>query len=77
MSTPRTVLITGGNRSIGLALDTPGGLEVLYEIVRGCDVFVTNFLPDARERLRATLAPLTTLATPSPVGAARAARSRR
>ena len=41
-----------GKRSIGLALDTPGGLDVLYEIVRGCDVFVTNFLPDARERLR-------------------------
>ena len=41
-----------GKRSIGLALDTPGGLEVLYDIVRGCDVFVTNFLPDARERLR-------------------------
>jgi crotonobetainyl-CoA:carnitine CoA-transferase CaiB-like acyl-CoA transferase len=41
-----------GKRSIGLALEQPAALEVLYEIVRRSDVFVTNFLPDARARLR-------------------------
>src|SRR4051794_15849459 len=41
-----------GKRSIGLALEHPEGLEVLYELVRGADVFSTNFLPDARRRLK-------------------------
>ncbi|MBY4039217.1 CoA transferase [Rhodococcus fascians] len=39
-------------RGIGLALENPEALEVLYEIVRNSDVFVTNFLPDARARLK-------------------------
>jgi crotonobetainyl-CoA:carnitine CoA-transferase CaiB-like acyl-CoA transferase len=39
-------------RSIGLALEHPEGLEVLYELVRRADVFTTNFLPDARARLK-------------------------
>jgi crotonobetainyl-CoA:carnitine CoA-transferase CaiB-like acyl-CoA transferase len=41
-----------GKRSVGLALEHPDALEVLYEIVRRSDVFVTNFLPDARSRLK-------------------------
>jgi len=41
-----------GKRSVGLALENPDALEVLYEIVRRSDVFVTNFLPDARARLK-------------------------
>jgi crotonobetainyl-CoA:carnitine CoA-transferase CaiB-like acyl-CoA transferase len=41
-----------GKRSIGLALDTPGGYQVLMDLVAGADVFVTNFLPDARRRLK-------------------------
>jgi crotonobetainyl-CoA:carnitine CoA-transferase CaiB-like acyl-CoA transferase len=41
-----------GKRSIGLALDTPGGYEVLMELVRDADVFLINFLPDARRRLK-------------------------
>jgi crotonobetainyl-CoA:carnitine CoA-transferase CaiB-like acyl-CoA transferase len=41
-----------GKRSIGLALEQPEALELLYEIVRRSDVFVTNFLPDARVRLK-------------------------
>jgi crotonobetainyl-CoA:carnitine CoA-transferase CaiB-like acyl-CoA transferase len=40
-----------GKRSIGLALERPEALEVLHAIVRRSDVFVTNFLPDARARL--------------------------
>jgi crotonobetainyl-CoA:carnitine CoA-transferase CaiB-like acyl-CoA transferase len=41
-----------GKRSIGLALEQPDALAVLHEIIRRSDVFVTNFLPDARTRLK-------------------------
>jgi crotonobetainyl-CoA:carnitine CoA-transferase CaiB-like acyl-CoA transferase len=41
-----------GKRSVGLALEQPDSLEVLYEIARTSDVFLTNFLPDARRRLK-------------------------
>src|SRR5436305_6065372 len=34
-----------GKRSIGLALERPEAREVLYELVRRSDVFLTNFLP--------------------------------
>ena len=44
-----------GKRSIGLALEDPGARAVLDDIVRTSDVFLTNFLPDARERLRLEL----------------------
>jgi crotonobetainyl-CoA:carnitine CoA-transferase CaiB-like acyl-CoA transferase len=40
-----------GKRSIGLALEHPEAREVLFDMVRRSDVFVTNFLPDARARL--------------------------
>ena len=40
-----------GKRSIGLDLAVPSGHEVLMELVRDADVFVTNFLPSARKRL--------------------------
>jgi crotonobetainyl-CoA:carnitine CoA-transferase CaiB-like acyl-CoA transferase len=40
-----------GKRSIGLALETPGGHEVLMDLVRDADVFLINFLPAARRRL--------------------------
>ncbi len=40
-----------GKRSIGLALEHEAAREVLYELARNSDVFLTNFLPDARERL--------------------------
>jgi crotonobetainyl-CoA:carnitine CoA-transferase CaiB-like acyl-CoA transferase len=41
-----------GKRSIGLALENPSAREVLTELVRDADVFLTNFLPDASQRLR-------------------------
>src|SRR5215472_3876164 len=41
-----------GKRSIGLALEHPDAREVLYDIVRESDVFLVNFLPDARRRLQ-------------------------
>lgn len=41
-----------GKRSIGLALEVPEGRAVLDELIAGADVFVTNFLPAARDKLR-------------------------
>ena len=41
-----------GKRSIGLALDQPQGIEILYELAKDCDVFLTNFMPDARQKLK-------------------------
>src|SRR5271165_2685863 len=44
-----------GKRSIGLALERPQALEVLHDLIRGSDVFLTNFLPSARRRLHIDL----------------------
>src|SRR5688572_3698698 len=41
-----------GKRSIGLALETEAGRALLDELVRESDVFLTNFLPGARTKLR-------------------------
>jgi crotonobetainyl-CoA:carnitine CoA-transferase CaiB-like acyl-CoA transferase len=41
-----------GKRSIGIDLKTAEGLELLYDLVRGADVFVQNWRPGAAERLR-------------------------
>lgn len=40
-----------GKRSIGVDLSTPGGREVVLELARHCDVFLTNYLPSARAKL--------------------------
>jgi crotonobetainyl-CoA:carnitine CoA-transferase CaiB-like acyl-CoA transferase len=44
-----------GKRSIGLALDEPGGHAVLMDLCKDADVFLINFLPDARRRLHLEL----------------------
>ena len=41
-----------GKRSIGLALETEGGHDVLLDLCRDADIFLINFLPDARQRLK-------------------------
>jgi crotonobetainyl-CoA:carnitine CoA-transferase CaiB-like acyl-CoA transferase len=41
-----------GKRSIGLDVGTPEGVEVLYELATRSDVFLTNFLPGARQRFK-------------------------
>ncbi len=41
-----------GKRSIGLALEKPEALEVLYDLVRQSDVMLVNFLPSSRQKLK-------------------------
>jgi crotonobetainyl-CoA:carnitine CoA-transferase CaiB-like acyl-CoA transferase len=41
-----------GKRSIGLDVSRAEGVEVLYELSRRSDVFLTNFLPGTRKRFR-------------------------
>jgi crotonobetainyl-CoA:carnitine CoA-transferase CaiB-like acyl-CoA transferase len=41
-----------GKRSIGLDVSKPDAVEVLYELARRSDVFLTNFLPGARKRFK-------------------------
>jgi crotonobetainyl-CoA:carnitine CoA-transferase CaiB-like acyl-CoA transferase len=39
-----------GKRSIGIDTSTPEGQEVLYELAKTADVFLTNFLPHVRQK---------------------------
>ena len=39
-----------GKRSIGLDMSVPEGREVLHDLARRADVFLTSFLPDARKK---------------------------
>jgi crotonobetainyl-CoA:carnitine CoA-transferase CaiB-like acyl-CoA transferase len=41
-----------GKRSVGIALEVPEGRAVLDELIKTADVFVTNFTPSARAKLR-------------------------
>jgi crotonobetainyl-CoA:carnitine CoA-transferase CaiB-like acyl-CoA transferase len=41
-------------KSVGIDFTKPAGREVLYRLVETTDVFLTNFLPEARERLGIT-----------------------
>jgi len=41
-----------GKRSIGLDLKNPEGREVLDELIRSSDVFLTNFLPGPRAKMK-------------------------
>jgi crotonobetainyl-CoA:carnitine CoA-transferase CaiB-like acyl-CoA transferase len=41
-----------GKRSITLDLRTEAGVEVLYKLLDGADVFLTNLLPAARRRMK-------------------------
>ncbi|MET1756729.1 CaiB/BaiF CoA-transferase family protein [Novosphingobium sp. RD2P27] len=39
-----------GKRSVGIDLGTAEGQELLYELAKQCDVFLTNFLPQVRQK---------------------------
>ncbi len=39
-----------GKRSVGIDLSTAEGQELLYEIAKTCDVFLTNYLPQVRQK---------------------------
>src|SRR6201988_1503926 len=39
-----------GKRSVGIDVSTPGGQEVLYEIAKTSDVFLTNYMPAQRRK---------------------------
>jgi crotonobetainyl-CoA:carnitine CoA-transferase CaiB-like acyl-CoA transferase len=44
-----------GKRSVGLSLEVPEARQVLDELIKQSDVFLTNFLPSARAKLRIEL----------------------
>lgn len=46
--------LSRNKRSVGVDLNKPEGLEILHRLVESADVFLTNFLPAARERLKIT-----------------------
>ena len=43
-------LLNRGKRCIGLDVSTADGRDVLLDLIRAADVFITNLLPDARRR---------------------------
>ena len=45
-----------GKRSIGLDLSSEEGVQVLYELAKTCDVFLSNKLPQVLEKLRIDVA---------------------
>lgn len=41
-----------GKRSVGVDISTPQGMELIYEIARTADVFLTNYLPSQRQKMK-------------------------
>ena len=39
-----------GKRSVGIDVSTPGGQEVIYELAKASDVFLTNYKPAQRQK---------------------------
>lgn len=44
-----------GKRSVGIDVSTEEGQQLLYEIAKTCDVFLTNYLPAQRQKLKLDL----------------------
>jgi CoA-transferase family III len=61
-----------GKRSVALNLATPGGLELLYRLVDTADVFLTNFLPRARQKLKIDVEHIRARKSSTPAATARA-----
>jgi len=41
-----------GKRSVGVDISTPEGQEIIYELAKQSDVFLTNYLPQVRQKNR-------------------------
>lgn len=41
-----------GKRSVGVDISTPEGMQVIYEIAKTADVFLTNYLPSQRQKMK-------------------------
>jgi len=41
-----------GKRSVGIDVSTAEGQQLIYELAKECDVFLTNYLPDQRQKLK-------------------------
>ncbi len=41
-----------GKRSVGVDITKPEGMEVIYELAKTADVFLTNYLPNKRQKLK-------------------------
>ena len=41
-----------GKRSVGIDLSTQEGRQLIYELAAQCDVFLTNYLPSVRKKLK-------------------------
>src|ERR1700742_3356986 len=41
-----------GKRSVGIDVSTKEGQELIYEIAKTADVFLTNYLPSQRQKLK-------------------------
>ncbi|QLL10370.1 CaiB/BaiF CoA transferase family protein [Mycobacterium vicinigordonae] len=39
-----------GKRSVGIDISTPGGQQVIYELAKTADVFLTNYMPRVRQK---------------------------
>ena len=39
-----------GKRSVGIDISTPGGQEVIYELAKTADVFLTNYTSSVRQK---------------------------
>lgn len=44
-----------GKRSVGIDVSTPEGQELIYELAKDCDIFLTNYLPQQRQKLKIDL----------------------
>jgi crotonobetainyl-CoA:carnitine CoA-transferase CaiB-like acyl-CoA transferase len=44
-----------GKRSVGIDVSTEDGQQLLYEIAKTCDIFLTNYLPAQRQKLKIDL----------------------
>ena len=41
-----------GKRSVGVDISKPDGVQLIYEIAKTADVFLTNYLPSQRQKMK-------------------------